>query len=453
MNDRILVVDDEQGIRQSLRGVLEDEGFYVETVESGEDCLRILERQKFSCVLLDIWLPGMDGMSLLERIRATYPGLAVVMISGHGTIEMAVRATRLGAVDFIEKPLHIEKTLSAIRHAIKPLGAPEPTNGKDPAVKDSAPRNYQIIGDSVPMRALRQQLTLAAPTNGRVLIFGETGTGKELVARALHEESLRSAGPFIALNCAAIPEELIESELFGHVRGAFTGATNARRGKFEQAHQGTLFLDEIGDMSLKTQAKVLRVLEEQCFEPVGGNSTVHVDVRVIAATNKRLDEEIEKGTFRADLFYRLNVIPFQIPPLREHLEDIPALVEHFSRHYAEMYNRLTRRFMPEAVEAMMRFNWPGNVRELRATVERLIIMVPRDSIEVEDLPFTPNETPAATSFQFETFREAQEAYEREFIQRKLTENNGNVSQTAEAIGVDRSHLYRRIKSLGISFRG
>lgn len=456
MSYRILVVDDETGIRDSLRGVLEDEGFSVDLASTGEDCLQIIEKQAYHCILLDIWLPGMDGMAVLERIRATHPETAVVMISGHGTIQMAVKATRLGAADFIEKPLHIEKTLDAIRNAIKAharmLEAASRENGV--GRENGHQRDHLIIGDSVPMRALRQQIALAGPTNGRVLIYGETGTGKELVARALHHQSLRaSSGSFVALNCAAIPEELIESELFGHTKGAFTGATGQRRGKFEQSDNGTLFLDEIGDMSLKTQAKVLRVLEEQSFEPVGGNSTISVDVRMIAATNKRLDEEIEKGNFRADLFYRLNVIPFQIPPLREHIEDIPILVEHFTKIYTEMYRSTPRQFTDGAIDKLLHYSWPGNVRELRATVERLVIMTQREWIEPDDLPFTQTDSPLLASFRFDSYREAQEAYEREFIQRKLAENNGNVTHTAEALNMDRSHLYRRIKTLGISIRG
>jgi two-component system nitrogen regulation response regulator NtrX len=447
MPETILIVDDERGIRESLRGVLEDEGFKVEKAESGEAGLRILETRSVQCVLLDVWLPGMDGIATLERIRAIRPDLPIVMISGHGTIETAVRAIRLGAVDFIEKPLHIEKTLSVVRKALE-FRAPDESEDAEASAVES-----QIIGDSVPMRALRQQISFAAPTDGRVLIYGESGTGKELAAQALHAGSLRAADSFVALNCAAVPEELIESELFGHVKGAFTGATTGRRGKFEQASGGTLFLDEVGDMSLRMQAKLLRVLEERCIEPVGGSAPVAIDVRVIAATNKRLDEEIERGAFRADLFYRLNVIPFQIPPLREHLEDLPALTEHFARMYQEKYNRRDMRFSDDAMEKMHRYEWPGNVRELRNIVERMIIMVQRAVIEPDDLPFASGDAPLASSFRFDTLREANEAYEREFIQRKLAECNGNVAQAAEAMSVDRSHLYRRIKALGISIRG
>lgn len=449
MTETVLIVDDERGIRESLRGVLEDEGFSVEKAENGEAALRLLETATVHCVLLDIWMPNgtLDGIATLERIRERRPELPVVMISGHGTIDTAVRALRLGASDFIEKPLHIEKTLTAVRRAIESYRA---AIAALPTLVDGA---FRIIGDSVPMRALRQQIALAAPTDGRVLIFGESGTGKELVANALHENSKRAAGPFVALNCAAVPEDLIESELFGHVKGAFTGATGARRGKFEQADGGTLFLDEVGDMSLRMQAKLLRALETLTIEPVGGDTPVQVDVRVIAATNKRLDEEIERTSFRADLFYRLNVVPFQIPPLREHLEDIPALVAHFAREFSEKYERPLPAFTETAMEKMTRHEWPGNVRELRNVIERIVIMVQRDAIDGDDLPFTAADAPLWSSFRFDSFKEGSEAYEREFIRRKLAEHNGNVAQAAEAMDMDRSHLYRRIKALGVSLRG
>ncbi len=449
MIETILIVDDERGIRESLRGVLEDEGFAVEKAENGEVALRLLETTTVHCVLLDIWMPNgtLDGIATLERIRERRPELPVVMISGHGTIDTAVRALRLGASDFIEKPLHIEKTLAAVRRAIESYRA---ALAALPTLVDGA---FRIIGDSVPMRALRQQIALAAPTDGRVLIYGESGTGKELVANALHENSKRAEGPFVALNCAAVPEDLIESELFGHVKGAFTGATGARRGKFEQADGGTLFLDEVGDMSLRMQAKLLRALEAQTIEPVGGDAPVRIDVRVIAATNKRLDEEIERAMFRADLFYRLNVVPFQIPPLREHLEDLPALVVHFARDFCEKYERVLPAFTEAAMDKMTRHEWPGNVRELRNTIERIVIMVQRDPIDADDLPFAAADAPLWSSFRFDSFKEGSEAYEREFIRRKLAEHNGNVAQAAEAMDMDRSHLYRRIKALGVSLRG
>jgi len=427
--------------------VLEDEGFAVDTAESGEECLRLFDKRVYSCVLLDIWLPGIDGLETLERLRASYPDAVVVMISGHGNIETAVRATKLGAFDFIEKPLSLDKTLLVVKNALRQKRL-EQDNAE---LREQMAKEWAMIGDSVPMRALRHQISIVAPTNGRVLIYGESGTGKELVARAIYQASLRAVAPFVEVNCAAIPEELIESELFGHIKGAFTGATG-RIGKFEQADGATLFLDEVGDMSLKTQAKVLRALEEQRFEPVGGSTAVSVDVRVIAATNKRLEEEIEKGTFRADLLYRLNVIPFQIPPLRERLEDLPALIDYFNNRYSQAYKKEPKQFSQETLEIMRNYLWPGNVRELKNTVERVVILHSKTAITAADLPSLKGEAPAASSFNFNSYREASQVYEREFITRKLAECEGNVSKTAEAMGIDRSHLYRRMKSLGLTAR-
>ncbi|MGA9768866.1 MAG: sigma-54 dependent transcriptional regulator [Blastocatellia bacterium] len=447
MPNSVLVVDDEEGIRQTLSGVLEDEGLSVETAATGEDCLKAFERRVFSCVLLDVWLPGMDGIETLERLKTAYPETAVIMISGHGSIETAVRATRLGAHDFIEKPLQIERTVLAIRNALRQRQLEADNQRLRQQLDDCV-----MIGESVPMRALRQQIAVAAPTNGRILIYGESGTGKELVARSIHHSSARASMPFVALNCAAIPEELIESELFGHTKGAFTGATQSKHGKFEQADGGTLLLDEVSDMSLKVQAKVLRVLEEQKFEPVGANTTVKVDVRIIAATNKRLDEEIERNSFRADLFYRLNVIPFEVPPLRERREDIPLLIDYFNRKYSAEYNRAPKTFADGAIEQMAAHDWPGNVRELRNTVERVVIMTARETIAAQDLPLLGSlegvKMPAR--YNFTSYREGREAYERNYIIRKIAECDGNITRTAEALDIDRSHLYRRMKALGIS---
>ena len=446
MPHSILIVDDEPGIRVSLTGVFEDEGFEVVAVESGEEALREFEQRLYTCVLLDVWLPGIDGLETLERLKTAYPEVGVVMISGHGNIETAVKATKLGAFDFVEKPLSLDKTVLVVKNAIKQ----RELEAANTAMRAKLESNFMMVGDSVPMRALRQQISYAAPTTGRILIYGESGTGKELVARALHARSLRASQALIETNCAAIPEELIESELFGHVKGAFTGATQAKRGKFEQADNATLFLDEIGDMSLKTQSKVLRALEEQRFQAVGSEATISVDVRIIAATNKKLEAEIENGNFRADLFYRLNVIPFEIPPLRERLEDVPLLVEHFNHEFSAANNRDPKQFTPGALERMQSYDWPGNVRELRNTIERVIIMRLDRIVEADDLPILSGDAPPASSYNFDSYREASETYEREYIVRKLAETDGNVSRTAEIMGIDRSHLYRRMKSLGIN---
>jgi two-component system nitrogen regulation response regulator NtrX len=449
MSDSILIVDDERGIRETLRAVLEDEGYTVETVASGEECLKALERRNFSCVLLDVWLPGIDGLETLAQLGAAGADCAVVMISGHGNIETAVRATKLGAFDFVEKPLTIEKITLTVRNALRQRRL-EREHAEHVA---QAQGEYEMVGASVAMRALRKQIASVAPTDGRVLIYGESGTGKELVARAIHAQSRRAGAPFVELNCAAIPEELIESELFGHVKGAFTGATVAKRGKFELADGATLFLDEVGDMSQRVQAKVLRVLEEQRFAPVGSGTLVNVDVRVIAATNKQLDLEIERGHFRADLFYRLNVIPFGITPLRDRIADVPLLIEHFNQRFSVAYGKPPKRFEPDALAALMAYQWPGNVRELRNTVERVVIMHGRARVDAGDLPPLGGEAPALTPSKFSSFKAASEAHQREFIKLKLGEAEGNVTRAAELLGMDRSHLYRRMRALGIKVRG
>jgi two-component system nitrogen regulation response regulator NtrX len=446
MPNSVLVVDDEEGIRTTLGAVLEDEGFSVKAVATGEECIAAFEERVYSCVLLDVWLPGIDGIETLSRLKSISPDTAVIMISGHGNIATAVRATQLGALDFIEKPLQIERTVLAVSNAIRQRQL-EVDNQQLRLNQD------KMIGESIPMRALRQQISVAAPTSGRILIYGESGTGKELVAHAIHEASHRASLPFVELNCAAIPEELIESELFGHTKGAFTGATQAKRGKFEQADGGTLFLDEIGDMSLSVQAKVLRVLEEQRFEPLGSNSAIKVDVRTIAATNKRLDEEMERGTFRADLFYRINVIPFEIPPLRERVEDIPLLIDYFNTKYSIGYKREPKVFADGAIEMLTSYDWPGNVRELRNTVERVVIMTSKETIAAADLPPVGTDSlKPSNRGRYSTYRAGRETFEREYILRKLAECEGNVSRTAEAMGIDRSHLYRRMKALGINSR-
>ncbi|HEX8818201.1 MAG TPA: sigma-54 dependent transcriptional regulator [Terriglobales bacterium] len=446
----ILIVDDEAGIRQSLQGALEDEGFFVRVAESGEACLDNLQKNSADVVLLDIWLPGIDGLETLERIRSVDNAPEVVMISGHGTIETAVRATKLGAFDFLEKPLSIERTLVVVKNAID---AKKLRDENRELKRQLTPRSA-IVGNSVPMKALRQQIQIMAPTSGRVLIFGESGTGKELVAHAIHAQSLRKDETFVEVNCAAIPEELIESELFGHIKGSFSGASAPKEGTFQKADGGTLFLDEVGDMSLKTQAKVLRTLEEQRFIPVGGDQPITVDVRVIASTNKDLEEEISKGNFREDLFYRLNVIPFSVPALRERKEDLPLLARHFLKEFSAAYGRRPREINDDAVETLMRYSWPGNVRELRNVIERIVIMNPTTvKFERKHLPpLVHRDGGRRATGEFSTLHEARASYERDYILKKLDENHGNVSRTAEVLGLERSHLYRKMKTLGIAVK-
>ena len=446
----ILIVDDEPGIRQSLKGVLEDEGYKTFAVGSGEACLEVLERRSFDVVLLDIWLPGMDGLEALEKIKQADDGPEVIMISGHGTIETAVRATKLGAFDFLEKPLSLEKTLILLKNAIEARHL----RGENRDLKKQVQARGVIVGESIPIKALRQQIALMAPTNGRVLIYGESGTGKELVALAIHAQSLRKEAMFVEVNCAAIPEDLIESELFGHRKGSFAGAEHDKDGKFQRADGGTLFLDEVGDMSLKTQSKVLRTLDEQRFTPVGGDEPLTVDVRVIAATNKDLEEEISRGNFREDLFYRLNVIPFHVPPLRERHEDIPLLARHFLKEFSAAYSRRARELSDDAIETLLRYVWPGNVRELRNVIERMVIMNPTMTrLERKHLPPLVYRDGSRRSIgEFSTLHQARAAYERDYILKKLDENHGNISRTAEVLGLERSHLYRKMKTLGIAVR-
>jgi two-component system nitrogen regulation response regulator NtrX len=449
MNSRphLLVVDDEAGIRESLSLILQDEGYQVESAGSAEEALQRAAIGDLEVVLMDVWLPGMDGLEALSRLQASARPPAVIMISGHSTIETAVRATKLGAFDFLEKPLSLDKVIVLVRNAIQQRRLQE----ENQTLRTELQQRYQVIGESVPMKALRQQIAVTAPTNGRVLIYGESGTGKELVARALHAGSLRSKSLFVEVNCAAIPEELIESELFGHIKGSFTGATEDKTGKFRKADGGTLFLDEVGDMSLRTQAKVLRVLEEQRFEPVGSNQTVSVDVRVLAATNKNLEQEIARGAFRQDLFYRLNVIPFYVPPLRERKEDIPILSRFFLNEFSSAYGKKTRELSDTAMDILARYPWPGNVRELRNLIERLVIICPQARIEAHHLPPELFRGVAESPQQpYSTLHEARSAYEREFILRKLQENRWNMTQTATVLGLERSHLYRKMKSLGIA---
>jgi two-component system nitrogen regulation response regulator NtrX len=444
----ILIVDDEAGVRSALSGVLRDEGYGVEAVDSGEACLDRSMRAAFDVIVLDIWLPGMDGLATLAKLQERRIDAPVIMISGHGNIESAVRAIKMGAFDFIEKPLSLEKTVLVVGNAVRQRRL-EVENRELRATVD---RRQTMVGESYVLRQLLEQVAMAAPTNGRVLIHGENGTGKELVARSIHMRSRRMKGPFIEVNCAAIPEELIESELFGHMKGAFTGAVADRRGKFELADGGTLFLDEIGDMSVKTQAKVLRALQEQIVEPVGGTSSVKVDVRVIAATNKDLPTEIRAGRFREDLYFRLNVIPIFVPPLRDRDNDIALLAEHFMAEFAREYGRRPKRLDVGAATGLRSYRWPGNVRELRNVIERLMIMVPGDTIALGDLAFLDGVTVAtqdAPGTPALPLHEARERFERDYILRALAAQNGNISRTADALGVERSNLYRKMRAFGI----
>ena len=449
--EHILIVDDEKLIQSTLRGVLEDEGYRVTSAGTGEEALARLIDDAPDLVFLDIWMPGMDGLEALAEMKHRRPDTAVVMISGHATIETAVKATKLGAYDFIEKPLSLEKTLLVVARTLEHARLRQ----EHRQLRERVERGQEIVGKSAAIEELRQQISIAAPTTGRVLIHGDSGSGKELVARAIHARSTRAEGSFVEVNCAAVPEELIESELFGHERGAFTGAVARRRGKFELADGGTLFLDEIADMSLKTQAKVLRVLEEQAFERVGGKETLRVDVRVIAASNQNLQEQIVAGRFREDLFYRLNVIPIEVPSLRRRKEDIPALVEHFITLFSVENGRRPKTMSVEALAYFLSYDWPGNVRELRNMVERLVIMAPRDVIGPEDLP-PPLRTREEASMgddaaqRDRTLKEAREAFERAFILGELRANEWNMTRTAERLGIERSHLYRKLKAYGIS---
>jgi two-component system nitrogen regulation response regulator NtrX len=445
----ILIVDDEVGILESLKGVLEDEGYKPATAQSGEACLDAARKRPFDVVLLDIWLPGIDGLETLAKLKEMEDGPEVVMISGHGTIETAVRATKLGAFDFLEKPLSLDRTLIVVKNALER----RKLRSENRDLKRNLPATV-IVGDSVPMKALRQQIALMAPTNGRVLIYGESGTGKELVARAIHAESLRKESPFVEVNCAAIPEDLIESELFGHIKGAFAGATAEKTGKFQKADNGTLFLDEVGDMSLKTQSKVLRTLDEQRFTPVGGDEALTVDTRVIAATNHDLEEEISRGNFREDLFYRLNVVPFYVPPLRERKEDIAILARHFLKEFSAQYSRHTKEINDDAIDVLMRYAWPGNVREVRNVIERIVIMNPTVArFERKHLPpLVYRDGSRRSGAEFTSLQQARQAYERDYILKKLDENHGNISRTAEVLGLERSHLYRKMKALQIAVK-
>jgi len=439
----VLVVDDEEGIRESLSGIFEDEGCAILTSNSGEEALELLKEQSPDLILLDIWLPGIDGINTLEEIKVLKPDLPVIMISGHGNIELAVKATRMGAYDFLEKPLSLERVLLVAKRALER----RTLEIENKALKKDLTRKYRLIGNSPKIDLLKEQINMAAQSNSRVLIMGESGSGKELVARLLHENSKSVGNPFIEVNCAAIPHELIESELFGHEKGSFTGAFESKKGKFELANGGTLFLDEVGDMSLSAQSKVLRIIETQEFQRVGGSKNIKVDVRIITATNKDLKEEVKKGNFREDLLYRLNVIPIVVPPLRERKEDIPALVEHFLESFAAEYGKKQKKIAPDALKMLEAYDWPGNIRELRNVIERLVIMTPSDTITSKNLIIA--EPTRQDYLAYKTLKEARDAFEKDFITKRLEENNWNVSKTAEILQTERSNLHKKIKAYNI----
>jgi two-component system, NtrC family, nitrogen regulation response regulator NtrX len=450
----ILVVDDEPGVRSSISGVLRDEGFDVDIAETGEACLEKANGAAYDVIVLDIWLPGLDGLTTLQRLRERQIDSQVVIISGHGNIESAVRAIKMGAFDFIEKPLSLEKTVLVVRNALRQRDLE--AENRVLRAKVDRQQLHTMVGESPAMNHLRETVNQTAPTNGRVLILGESGTGKELVARTIHMSSRRKSGPFIEVNCASIPEELIESELFGHVRGAFTGAVADKPGRFEQASGGTIFLDEIADMSLKTQAKVLRVLQEQVMERVGGTQRIRVDVRVLAATNKDLPGEIRAGRFREDLYFRLNVIPIFVPPLRQREQDVPLLAEHFMALLSAEYGKRPKRFAPEATARLQHYSWPGNVRELRNVIERLLIFVGGDTITAQDLGFLGRDgVPEAPAAQGPVIplSDARDQFEKDYILQTLAANQGNMSRTAEVLGVERSNLYKKLRAFGITPRG
>ena len=445
----LLIVDDEPSILQSLGGLLSDEGFEVTTAVNGYEALKTIDEESPDLVLLDIWMPGIDGIETLKEIKKENPNIQVIIITGHGTIETAVKATKLGAFDLIEKPLSIDKVIVAINNALNFRRLEE----ENKYLRKKTLEKNSINGNSPKTIELKNNIAKAAPTDTWILIIGENGTGKELVARMIHHLSPRADQPLIDVSCAAIPENLIESELFGHEKGAFPGAASRKIGKFELASNGTIFLDEIGDMSLKTQAKILRVLQEQKIQRVGGSRTISVDVRVIAASNKNLEEEIEKGRFREDLFYRLNVLPINVPPLRQRVDDIPVLVETFLEDFAIQNRDRRKKITSDALGILGKYTWPGNVRELKNLVERLAILVDADAIDSRDIPdaYNPeaNSENDLTEYQFlnfDTFKKARSAFDQAFITRKLIQYRNNVTKTAEAIGVGRSFLHKRIKS-------
>jgi len=455
MGYAVLVIDDETNIRKTLEGVLSDDGYHVIQAGDGTQGLEVLSRSFVDAVLLDVWMPGMDGIETLKKIREAYPIVPVIMISGHGTIDTAVKAVKMGAFDFIEKPISLTKLLITLSRAIEQ----GQLRWENVELKERVEKKYRLVGDSEAMGRVRAEIAAAGPTNASVLVAGENGSGKEIVAREIHRHSKRAARPFIAVNCAAIPDELIESELFGHEKGAFTGAAVRRRGRFELGDGGTLFLDEVGDMSPRTQAKILRVLEEKQFERIGGGEKIHADVRIIAATNRNLPKEVEAGRFRDDLYFRLNVFPIVVPPLRDRKEDIPSITEHFVGEICTEHGKERKKVPRAAMERLMAHTWPGNVRELRNVVERLVILstgpaIAEDTVQrVLAAESVRAETPHAAVFDQEDFREAVLAFEKEFLTQKLRQNEFNVSRTAERLGLDRTSIHRKMKQLGITAEG
>ena len=463
MTRSILVIDDESSIRQTLSEALKDEGYKVRSAASGPEGIELTRESRPDIVLLDIWMPEMDGIEVLRQIKTTWPDQIVVMMSGHGTIEIATKAVKMGAFDFLEKPLSLEKLLVILQNA----AGVQDLARENQALREQITKNKALIGLSPPMKQIQDLIRKVAPSSASVLITGENGTGKELVAHSIHALSPRYSKPFVEVNCAAIPDTLIESELFGYEKGAFSGALSLKRGKFDLADGGTLFLDEIGDMSLSAQAKVLRILQEQKFERVGGVETLSIDVRVIAATNKDLKSEIQKGNFREDLFYRLNVVPFQIPPLRERREDIPALAKHFLIEFAVMHGRKARELSPEGMRLLQDYPWPGNVRELRNLILRLTILASGgdEGVAISTAELLRHMDTDVRTFYEEgavlevagdegsphgkKLKDARQRFEKEFIVRTLKENENNISKTAAILGVERSHLHRKMKSYGI----
>jgi two-component system nitrogen regulation response regulator NtrX len=453
MNETILVVDDEESICQSLKAILTDEGYQVLVAGSGEEAIKIVEEEMPQLISLDIWLPGIDGLNTLQAIKKINPQMLVIIMSGHGTIETAVKATKLGAFDFIEKPLSLDKIIILVNNAINLMHLQE----ENVLLKEKVSHQYELTGTSPAITELKEMISIVAPTNAWILIMGENGTGKELVARSIHHLSLRSHKDIVEVNCAAIPEELIESELFGHEKGAFTGATEKKRGKFDLAHQGTIFLDEVADMSLKAQAKILRILQEKKFERVGGNKLIDMDVRVLAASNKDLEEEMKAGRFRQDLYYRLHVIPLVVPPLRERKEDIKPLVERFILDFTTKEGLEPKTLTDDALAMLMKHDWPGNVRELKNIIERLIILTPSNEITDKDIPPLSVKEDAEVAFgaQYvagDSLKDAKMDFEKQFILKKLEENEGNISKTAEAIGLERSNLHKKLKALKIAVK-